>query len=218
MDRQRMPRLSLDLLRGFRAAARHLSFTHAARELFITQSAISHQVRTLEEQLGQPLFRRVNRSLQLTQPGAELFRAVDEALDADRRRCAAPRRSLAHALGHHDGRARIDLAGAAPAALRAGRIRRSTCGSWPATTPSTSSASTSTSPSASRPCRCRRRRRTRSSTTCSSRSARPRWRGAGASRCARAADLARHVLIDFETVLYGRVWYDWEQWSKLRCT
>ncbi len=61
MDRQRVPRLSLDLLRGFRAAARHLSFTHAARELFITQSAVSHQVKALEDQLGTPLFRRVNR-------------------------------------------------------------------------------------------------------------------------------------------------------------
>ena len=80
MDRQRSPRLSLDLLRGFRAAARHLSFTRAARELFVTQSAISHEVKTLEEQLGRPLFRRVNRALQLTQTGEELYRAIDEAL------------------------------------------------------------------------------------------------------------------------------------------
>jgi DNA-binding transcriptional LysR family regulator len=69
MDRQRTPRLSLDLPRGFRPAARHLSFTHAARELFVTQSAISHQVKTLEEQLGWPLFRRSNRALELTQTG-----------------------------------------------------------------------------------------------------------------------------------------------------
>ena len=80
MDKQRLPRLSLDLLRGFCAAARHLSFTRAAQELFVTQSAISREVGTLEEQLGTPLFRRVNRGLQLTQAGHELYRAVDDAL------------------------------------------------------------------------------------------------------------------------------------------
>ena len=69
MDRMRVPRLSLDLLRGFRAAARHLSFTLAARELFVTQSAVSHQVKALEDQLGKPLFRRVNRALRLTETG-----------------------------------------------------------------------------------------------------------------------------------------------------
>jgi DNA-binding transcriptional LysR family regulator len=81
MDAQRIPRLSLDLLRGFRAAARHLSFTRAAQELFVTQPAISREIRTLEQQLGRPLFRRVNRGLELTKAGEELYRAVDEALD-----------------------------------------------------------------------------------------------------------------------------------------
>ncbi|HEU0200292.1 MAG TPA: LysR family transcriptional regulator, partial [Burkholderiaceae bacterium] len=73
MDAQRAPRLSLDLLRGFRAAARHLSFTRAARELFVTQPAISREVKTLEAQLGTPLFRRVNRTLQLTEAGEQLY-------------------------------------------------------------------------------------------------------------------------------------------------
>jgi len=72
--------LSLDLLRAFRSAARHLSFTRAAREQFVTQSAISRAMRTLEEQLGQPLFHRVNRALTLTHAGEELYRASDEAL------------------------------------------------------------------------------------------------------------------------------------------
>ena len=80
MNKPRAPRLSLDLLRAFRSAARHLSFTHAAREQFVTQSAISRAMRTLEEQLGQPLFHRVNRALTLTHAGEELFRASDEAL------------------------------------------------------------------------------------------------------------------------------------------
>lgn len=79
MDKRRHP-LSLDLLRGFRAAARHLSFTRAAQELFVTQSAISREIKTLEEQIGKPLFRRVHRALQLTRAGEELYRATDEAL------------------------------------------------------------------------------------------------------------------------------------------
>lgn len=80
MDKRRYPRLSLDLLRGFRVAARHLSFTRAAQELFVTQSAISREIKTLEEQIGQPLFQRVYRALQLTPAGEELYRVVDEAL------------------------------------------------------------------------------------------------------------------------------------------
>ena len=97
MDRRRQQRLSLDLLRGFRAAAKHLSFTRAARELFVTQPAISREVKTLEGQLGQPLFRRVNRSLQLTEAGRELYRAADEALsllDAATERIGTPTRKL----------------------------------------------------------------------------------------------------------------------------
>ena len=80
MDKRRRPRLSLDLLRGFRAAARHLSFTRAADELFVTQSAISREVKTLEDQIGQPLFQRAHRSLQLTRAGKELYQVADAAL------------------------------------------------------------------------------------------------------------------------------------------
>jgi len=80
MNRKLAPRLSLDLLRGFRSAARHLSFTRAAQDLFVTQSAISREIKTLEEQLGQPLFRRVNRTLQLTPAGEALYRIADDTL------------------------------------------------------------------------------------------------------------------------------------------
>ena len=59
----------LDLLRGFEAAARHLSFTRAAEELFLTQSAVSRQVQGLEEALGVPLFQRKHRALLLTDAG-----------------------------------------------------------------------------------------------------------------------------------------------------
>ena len=78
----RMSRLlpSLDLLRGFEAAARQLSFTRAAAELFLTQSAISRQVQTLEEQLGTPLFERHHRQIRLTEAGQTLYRAGAEAM------------------------------------------------------------------------------------------------------------------------------------------
>jgi DNA-binding transcriptional LysR family regulator len=78
--KHRRPRLSLDLLKGFEAAARHLSFTRAAQELSLTQSAVSREIKTLEEQLGRPLFSRINRGLRLTDAGHGLYRAVGEAL------------------------------------------------------------------------------------------------------------------------------------------
>lgn len=71
---------SLDPLKGFDAAARHLSFTRAAAELFLTQSAISRQIQTLEEQLGVRLFRRAVRRLALTPEGEVLHRATAEML------------------------------------------------------------------------------------------------------------------------------------------
>src|SRR5581483_5009310 len=71
---------SLDLLKGFEAAARNLSFTKAGEELFGTQSASSRQIKALEEQLGVPLFRRRHRELLLTEAGQTLYKAVGEAL------------------------------------------------------------------------------------------------------------------------------------------
>jgi LysR family glycine cleavage system transcriptional activator len=60
-------------------AARHLSFTRAAAELFVTQTAISHQIRGLEEQLGVRLFRRLPRGLVLTEEGQRFWPPVHEA-------------------------------------------------------------------------------------------------------------------------------------------
>src|SRR6201981_1860450 len=57
---------SLNGLRAFEAAARHLSFTQAAAELNVTQTAISHQIKRLEEELGVRLFVRQNRALTFT--------------------------------------------------------------------------------------------------------------------------------------------------------
>lgn len=78
-SKRRKRRLSLDLLQGFEAAARHLSFTRASHELSLTQSAVSREIKRLEEQLGEPLFVRVNRGLRLTDAGHRLYRAVGEA-------------------------------------------------------------------------------------------------------------------------------------------
>jgi LysR family glycine cleavage system transcriptional activator len=72
---------SLDLLKGFDAAARHLSFTRAAQDLFVTQSALSRQIQTLEEQLGAPLFERRHRELRLTNAGQILQATAKNVLD-----------------------------------------------------------------------------------------------------------------------------------------
>lgn len=71
----------LNALRAFEAAARHMSFTRAAGELNVTQAAVSHQVKALEESLGLALFRRQNRNLFLTDQGQAYFPAVRDALD-----------------------------------------------------------------------------------------------------------------------------------------
>ena len=76
--RRKLP--SLDLLRGFEAAARSLSFTRAAAELFVTQSAVSRQVKAIEDHLGCALFVRRHRALTLTEAGHELYRATAQAL------------------------------------------------------------------------------------------------------------------------------------------
>lgn len=70
----------LDLIRGFEAAARHLSFTKAAAELHLTQSAISRQVQALEQHLGRPLFQRQHRALLLTDAGQILYRTAASLL------------------------------------------------------------------------------------------------------------------------------------------
>src|SRR5947208_505636 len=77
---RRLP--SLDFLRGFEAAGRRLSFTLAAEELFLTQSALSRQVKALEDALGLPLFARGHRALALTSAGEAFHRQVTEHLRA----------------------------------------------------------------------------------------------------------------------------------------
>ena len=81
--------LSLNTLRAFDASARHLNFTRAADELCVTQAAVSHQVKALEDHIGRALFRRTARGLVLTDEGvalaptvAESFARIERQLDA----------------------------------------------------------------------------------------------------------------------------------------
>jgi LysR family transcriptional regulator, glycine cleavage system transcriptional activator len=71
----------LNAVRAFEAAARHLSFTRAAEELNVTQAAVSHQVKALEERLGVLLFRRLNRGLNLTDSGTLYLKELESILD-----------------------------------------------------------------------------------------------------------------------------------------
>ncbi|QPG04650.1 transcriptional regulator GcvA [Salinimonas marina] len=78
----------LNALKAFEAAARHLSFTRAADELFVTQAAVSHQIKALEEYLSMKLFIRRNRTLLLTEEGQayflelkDIFKSLQEATD-----------------------------------------------------------------------------------------------------------------------------------------
>ena len=95
------PRLpSLDLLKGFEASARLLSFTKAGEELHLSQSAVSRQIQDLEDQLGVRLFQRRHRALALTEAGQALHAASAQVLASmravtDRLRATRGRRTLA---------------------------------------------------------------------------------------------------------------------------
>jgi DNA-binding transcriptional LysR family regulator len=208
----RAPRLSLDLLRAFRAAATHLSFTRAASELFVTQSAISRAIKTLEEQLGQPLFHRVNRALHLTHAGEELYRATDEAIgliDATAARLSTSQRTLAvtttvplasmwlvpklpRFTREHPG---IDVRIAASndyIDLEREHIDIAIRGVWagaPAPAGATSFGAFRMFP------------------VCSPALARNRKLPVRTP-----ADLARHVRLDLGTLMQGRPWFDWDRW------
>jgi len=71
---------ALDLLVGFEAAARHLSFTKAGEELYLTQSAVSRQMKELEDQLGLPLFQRRHRALSLTDAGQQYYAVAAQVI------------------------------------------------------------------------------------------------------------------------------------------
>lgn len=75
------PSLPLNALRAFEASARHLSFTRAAIELCVTQAAVSHQVKLLEERLNVILFKRLPRGLRVTAEGEALLPVLTESFD-----------------------------------------------------------------------------------------------------------------------------------------
>lgn len=109
-DPQALP--PLDLLLAFEAAARHLSFTRAAAERFLTQSAVSRQVQALEAALGVPLFVRRHRALELTDAGRLLQQSVGAALTTLRSTVAqlrTPQRRAAVALTTTPGLASLWL-------------------------------------------------------------------------------------------------------------
>ena len=212
------PRLSLDLLRAFCAAATHLSFTRAARDQFVTQSAISHAIHTLEKQLEQPLFCRVNRALKLTHAGEALYRACSEALeliDSAADRLVGSRHSLGvtttaalaslwlvpklpQFAGLHPGtdvrivatNDRIDLEREhLDLAIHFTLLNE-------------------VAPHGDRLVEYLQ------FPVCSPMLARSRK-----APLRTPADLGHHVRLDFETIVYGRPWYDWEKWlgaTKLR--
>ncbi|HEX3982326.1 MAG TPA: transcriptional regulator GcvA [Acidisoma sp.] len=78
----RRGRIPLTALRSFESAGRLRSFSRAAEELFVTQAAISRQIRELETLLGTKLFHRQHRAVSLTEPGAKLLARLSESFDA----------------------------------------------------------------------------------------------------------------------------------------
>ena len=72
----------LTALRAFEAAARHLSFARGAAEIGVTPAALSFQIKSLEAHLGQPVFRRLNRAVELTEAGRALAPGLTEGFEA----------------------------------------------------------------------------------------------------------------------------------------
>lgn len=209
---RRHPRLSLDLLRAFRAAGAHLSFTRAAREQFVTQSAISHSIRTLELQLGQALFHRVNRSLKLTHAGEALYRATDDALaliDGTVDQLVG----ADHSLGVTTTAALASL-WLVPRLRQFSRRHSETNVRVVATNDRIEierehlDLAIHFVPPWETPPEADKLVEYLQFPVCSPALARSRKYPVRTP-----IDLKRHVRLDFETVVYGRPWYDWEQWA-----
>ena len=118
---------ALSALRAFEAAARHMSFSKAAEELFVTPAAISHQIHALEQDLGVKLFHRLNRSIELTASARVLLPGLSDAFAEIRVLGPAIARPQRHRKSDGDGVAVLcrEMAGVAVAplsiALRRGR-------------------------------------------------------------------------------------------------
>lgn len=94
----RKPVSSLNLLRTFEVAGRHLSFRNAAAELCVSPAAVSQHIRTLEEELGVPLFERVHRGLRFTEAGRQYWQSINEHLTALQQSTDAVRRRGLHRM------------------------------------------------------------------------------------------------------------------------
>ncbi|MEM7546779.1 MAG: transcriptional regulator GcvA [Pseudomonadota bacterium] len=101
---ERLPPLTA--LRAFEAAARHLSFAKAAEELYVTPAALSYQIKSLETDLGIPLFRRLNRAVELTEAGRMLAPGVSDGF-------ASLKAAVRNVAKLRDGRGLILTAGPA---------------------------------------------------------------------------------------------------------
>ena len=97
----------LTALRAFDAAARHMSFAKAADELHVTPAALSYQIKSLEEHLGEPLFRRLNRAVELTDAGAALAPGAKDGFQTLAAAWRAAVRIARHAIAVRDRRPRI---------------------------------------------------------------------------------------------------------------
>ena len=205
---------SLDFLRGFEAAGRRLSFTLAAEELFLTQSALSRQVKALEDALGVPLFERRHRALALTAAGAAFHRSVSLQLREIALAAESVREGDARTGPHgvDDGIVRRAVADPAPrrvprgaAGRRSLRVRERPHGrplprrrrSWPCATWPT-------------PVR-RPTRRACSASACCRWPVRP-CRSAAAAPLKQPSDLARHVLIHLDDPSGFMPWLNWPAW------
>ena len=109
----------LSELRAFEAAARHLSFKKAAAQLGVTPTAISHQIKLLEQYCGRALFRRRPRPLTLTEAGSRLFRVIRDGLEVFTSTIAAHQARSQQATSPRDNDQRFcePLAGPAAATL-----------------------------------------------------------------------------------------------------
>ena len=81
MNKQAHRPLAVGALRTFEALARHLNFRAVGEELHVTQSAVSRQIRALEDEIGTPLFVRGTRNVAITEAGTQLLRVVLPLLD-----------------------------------------------------------------------------------------------------------------------------------------
>ena len=91
----------LNALKVFEAAARHLSFTRAGEELGMTQTAVSYQIKLLEENIGEPLFLRMPRQVALTETGERMLPKVSEGFELLAEAVASARQSASEVLEIH---------------------------------------------------------------------------------------------------------------------